>query len=66
MNYRVTTPYLDEVFQTLEEVELRVAGFAGNNYYKPLTKEQREKVEQGEIIHMKYGNLSVCIKQQEM
>ena len=66
MTYQVSTPHLDEVFQTLEEVEIRVAGFAGNDFYKPLGRNEKVRLERGEVINKRYGKLPVRISCQKL
>ena len=62
MGYKVTTVFLTEVFETLEQACGRIAGFAGNNSYKPLNEAMKRKVEKGRPIRLQFGNLTVKLQ----
>ena len=59
---QVTTQFTDELYPSIEEAELAIAGFAGAAHYKPLSPEQRVLIEKGEAVSRVFGNLTVYVR----
>ena len=56
MQIQVTTQFTDELFPSIEDAELAIAGFSGSKY-KPLSKAHRLQIDHGQVVTRVFGNV---------